>query len=592
MSTAPTIKTIKFGGEAGFGIMLAGLTFCRIAIRSGYNVFAYSEYPSLVRGGHNVMAVTFGESDVNSPLTKSDYLVALNQETIDKHADSLNSDGWILYDPNWVKDLNSCSHVKHCFAVPLTELLKSISGPFIMRNNIAIGAVVSLLGGNLKHLEDLVKDEFKEKEKILAQNLLAIKLGFDYVQTNFINGCCQSLADKKAITTLTKKIVVTGNEAAAMASIAAGMQFSAIYPMTPTSNILHYLAANQDKFGYIYKQPEDEIAAINMAIGASFAGARSMVATSGGGFCLMTEAVGLAGITETPIVILMGMRGGPSTGLPTYTEQGDLKFVLNASHSDFARIVLAAGDIDEVFNLTLKAFNLADKYQTPVVVLLDKYLCESHKSTMAFDTTNYQVDRGKLVTSKIDNYARYKLEDDGISARSVPGSGNHFVANSDEHTEEGFSDDSAQNRLEQMEKRMKKLKTVELDDLEAPVIFGDQDADITIVSWGSNKGAILDALNMVKSEYLTDRLTILKGHKFRFIHNVWMNPFPTDKLKELLTNSKEIISFECSYSGQYASLIREKTGIEIKNQILKYDGRPFYPEEILEHLADLVVKLH
>jgi 2-oxoglutarate ferredoxin oxidoreductase subunit alpha len=346
--------------------------------------------------------------------------------------------------------------------------------------------------------------------------------------------------------------------------------------MSPISNILHVLAANQENYGFIYKQPEDEISALNMTIGASFAGARSLTATSGGGFCLMTEAYGLAGMTETPVVIINGMRGAPATGLPTWSEQGDLQFVLHAHQGEFPRLVLAAGDAKEAFDLTMKAFNLADKYQTPVVILLDKNICENDQSYELFDTSGYKLDRGKLSDKYSENYMRYKFESDGISPRTIPGSGNFFLANSDEHDQYGYSTEEIDVRTQMMNKRMQKLTTCEKEDMAVPEIYGAERADITLVSWGSNKGSILQAIKNFKN--------------VNYVHITWMNPFPTQAVKKILSESKYLIDVECNYSGQLANLIREKTGIEILDKLLKYDGRQIFPEEIVDKINSVVKK--
>ena len=375
-------------------------------------------------------------------------------------------------------------------------------------------------------------------------------------------------------TVSTPNLVLNGDEAAALGAIGGGLQFASIYPMTPITNVITVLAAYQEKYGYIYKQPEDEIAAITMAIGASYAGARAMTATSGGGFCLMTEGFGLAGMTETPVVIIMGMRAGPATGFPTWSEQGDLRFVLHASHGDFPRIVLAPGDGKEVFEMTMQAFNLAEKYQTPVVVLVDKNICEDDQSFEYFDTSAYKVDRGNFTTEKVDDYKRYALEADGISKRSVPGSGNWFLTNSDEHNAYGYSDEEADNRIEQHGKRMTKLVTCAKNDMQKPQLFGPADADLTIVSWGSNKGAILQAMKEFPN--------------VNFLHTTWMSPFPADEVKKVLSGAKSLLLIENNYTAQFAGLIREQTGIEIENKFLKYDGRPFFVEEISDKLKSIL----
>ncbi|MDO8638644.1 MAG: 2-oxoacid:acceptor oxidoreductase subunit alpha, partial [Candidatus Daviesbacteria bacterium] len=365
-----------------------------------------------------------------------------------------------------------------------------------------------------------------------------------------------------------------GNDGITLGAISGGLQFASIYPMTPITNLLHNLALYQEKYGFIYKQPEDEISAINMAIGASIAGARSLTATSGGGFCLMTEGMGLAGITETPLVIILGMRAGPSTGLPTWSEAGDLKLALSAGHGEFPKIVLSAGDSREAFDLTKEAFNLADIYQTPVILLMDKNICENDQSFLVLENSS-KIERGKLSFETIADYQRYDLSDDGISERSVPGSGNFFIANSDEHNTYGFDDEEIENRNIQMNKRMLKMQTCAKNDMPAPLVFGPEKADLTLVSWGSTKGAILEGL---KSFF-----------NVNFLYLTWMNPFPTEYVRNILAEAKYIVDIENNFSGDLANLIREKTGIEITDKMLKYDGRPFFKEEIEEKIRSIVI---
>jgi len=310
-----------------------------------------------------------------------------------------------------------------------------------------------------------------------------------------------------------------------------------------------------------------------MAIGASYAGARAMTSTSGGGFCLMTEGYGLAGMTETPLVIIEGMRPGPATCLPTWSDQGDLQMILNAHQGDFPRIVLAAGDAKEAFELTMKAFNLADKYQTPVVLIIDKNICENAQSFPLYEYTEYKIDRGKLNMQKMESYKRYASDPEGISQRTIPGVGNFFIANSDEHDEEGYSNEESDNRNSMMEKRMTKLKTCKVQDMEKPQLFGPENAEITIVSWGSNKGTILQALKSLEN--------------VNYVHINWMSPFPAEALTEVLSKSKYILNVECNYTGQMERLIRENTKININESFLKYDGRQIYPEEIIDQVNNV-----
>lgn len=555
---------ITMGGEAGYGIMSAGLTLAKIATRSGYQTFIYSEYPSIIRGGHNVTTVTISPDTIRSQYQYIDILIALNQETIDQHSEALAPGSAILYDSTKNISIKKTKKQRRLFDIPLDTLAREIGGSIIMRNTVALGAVLALLNGNIDILHTLIDEEFADKKPDIAEkNKRTATAGYRYVRQHYRNLIQPILSPKK---TRALPIVVNGNEATALGAIAGGMQFTAIYPMTPTSNILHILAPLQEKYQYIYEQPEDEIAAINMAIGASFAGARSMVATAGGGFCLMSEGYGLAAMIETPLVVIVGMRGGPATGLPTWTEQADLRFVLHAHQGDFPRIVLAAGDIEEAFELTAQAFYLADKYQTPVVLLVDKYLCESTMSVPSFSINKKWLDRGKILLKKKKNYERYHLSRDGISLRTIPGIGNYTIANSDEHDEMGFSKETACNRTAQMNKRMQKLATCAAKDMAEPTLYGPKNADVTIVSWGSNKGPILEAMR----EHV----------HVNYLHLTWMNPFPKNVVKKILRNAKKIITVECSISGQLTGLIREQTGIEITNQLLKYTGRPFYPEEI------------
>lgn len=567
--------TFKVGGQAGQGIKSAGLMFAKLATRSGYSFYDYTEYPSLIKGGHNVMQVTFDVADVTSPAKTTDFLLALNQETIDFHTSELTSGAGVLYDADDNLNLSKVANGTQLFPIPLFKLAKESGGKELLSNVVALGAVVALLGGNLSILKDLIKDEFSGKgDEIVNINLKAAESGYNFASANFADKIKPTLKPVDSIGSIVPKIVISGNEAVALGAIAAGMKFTAIYPMSPISGILQVLAAHQDEFGYVYKQPEDEISAINMAIGASYAGVRAMTASSGGGFCLMTEGYGLAGMTETPLVIIEGMRGGPATGLPTWSEQGDLRFILHAHQGEFPKIVLAAGDNKEAFDLTMEAFNLADKYQTPVVLLIDKNICENDQSFPMFDISGYKISRGKFSTEKIENYERFFAEADGVSIRSIPGAGNFFIANSDEHTIEGYSSEEIADRLAQMDKRMRKLDTCAKDDMPKPKLYGPEDAELTVVSWGSNKGAILEALKSYKN--------------VNFLHLTWMSPFPSEAIKTQLSKAKRILNIESNFSGQLAGLIKEKTGIDIQHKLLKYDGRPIYVDEISSKIDEVL----
>jgi len=468
-------------------------------------------------------------------------------------------------------DISKVSKDISLYGIPLKKLAFEAGEKNIFVNIVALSAAIALLGGNLETFKKLIEEEYGDKgEKIIEDDKKAADLGYNFVLENFKNDLHEYMKVIDTFSSPASYMVLSGNEAAALGAISAGMQFAAIYPMSPINNILHVLAANQQKFGYIYKQPEDEISAINMAIGASYAGVRSMTATSGGGFCLMTEAYGLAGITETPLVIIEGMRGGPATGLPTWSGQGDLQMILHSHQDDFPRIVLAPGDVEETYRLTAKAFDLADKYQTTVVVLIDKNICENDRTVLFPEVSNIKIDRGKFIKEKVEDFKRYEFSEDGISPRSIPGVGNYFLANSDEHDEYGYSTEEMELRNKMMKKRMQKLITCSQKDMPDPEVYGLENADITVISWGSNKGSIIEALKSFSN--------------VNYVHVTWMNPFPAEFLSNILSKAKHIIDIECNYSGQLADLVKEKTGIDIKDRYLRSDGRVIYPEEIVEKL--------
>ena len=569
------VFTLKIGGMAGQGIKSAGIMYARFANRSGFHIYNYIEYPSIIRGGHNVMQINISHDDVLGPSDKTDLLVALNQDTIKLHATEMTPGSGVIFDGDDNLDTSMLADDVEKLPVPLSALAKEAGGGEILINTVALGAVTGMLGGSLDILNNLLTDEYGDKgAEVLAADKKAAELGFKYACENFADKCGEFLKPSEEFSSLVPRMVINGNEAAALGAIAGGLQFSAIYPMSPISNILHVLAKHQEEFGYVYKQPEDEISAINMSLGAAFAGARSFTATSGGGFCLMSEGYGLAGIAEIPIVILEGQRGGPGTGIPTWSSQGDLRFVLHAHQDDFPRIILTPGDVNEIFHMTMQALNIAEKYQTPVVILIDKNLCEGDQTVDFLDVSKYEVDRGKIQWEFEEAFQRYALSDDGISTRTVPGSGNFFVANSDEHDSQGISNEEIQNRNEQMEKRMQKLITCKEQDMPEPELFGPEDADLTIVSWGSNKGAILQAMREMPN--------------VNFLHLTWINPFPTEKVTQVINNAKQVVLMECNYTAQLGGIIREQTGIEIKEKLLKYDGRPFYVEEIVQKISGLM----
>jgi 2-oxoglutarate ferredoxin oxidoreductase subunit alpha len=572
--------TWKIGGEAGFGIMSAGTMLCKTFTRIGYHVLATNEYPSLIRGGNNLITARISSKYFESMNRDLHILVALNKETVDLRMEELRDGTIIVYDPKdyeWKPEEFKKKVV--LLPIPLSAIVAEFKGPPVMRNTVALGVTVALLGVPLDSFSEVIRDQFKgKKQAIIDGNIAIAKAGHDYVHTHFPNEKSMhvSKVEKKE-----PYLVLNASEAVGLGAVAAGLKFAAIYPMTPINAIITFLADHAEKLGVVYKQPEDEIAGINMAIGASAAGARSMVATSGGGFALMEESLALAGITETPLVIDMGMRAGPATGMPTWTEQGELGMVIHAGHGEFPRIVLAPSDALECYTMTVEAFNLADRYQTPVFVLTDKYLNESQWCAPISEFKKpVTIDRGKFVQEdklpSDGSFARYSLDTpDGVSPRCAIGAKNAvFYANAYEHDENGHMTDKIPGRIAMATKRLKKYDAMKKD-IRPPAVYGDNDADITFVSWGSSRGPVFDAMEILKG----------KGVKTRLVHFTWMFPFATDAATKLLGGAKRIICVEQNATGQLAELIAQHTGILVKERILKFDGRPFYPEEIAQKLA-------
>ena len=569
--------TWKIAGEAGFGIMSAGVMFARAFTRAGYHIFAINDYPSLIRGGHNVVTLRIATAAFTSMTQEISLLVGLNAETIEKHKEEVQEGTVVVYDPKDKEWLATDFHTKvELVPLPLREIVSSLGADTIMRNTIALGASIAFFGASFEILSGVLRDQFIRKgQEVVDENIKIAKAGYDYIVKNYSNLTALYL-DKGTYTE--KLAVVNGSEAFGLGAVKAGLKFAAIYPMTPINALISFLADHAKELELVYKQPEDEIAGINMAIGASLAGARSMVATSGGGFALMVEGLSLAGMIEVPIVIDLGMRVGPATGMPTYTEQGELLFAIYSGHGEFPRIVLAPADAKETFDLTILAFHLADKYQIPVFVLTDKYLNESQWCVPVSQLQSIiPIDRGKLImgdTMKAEHeFKRYELgSQDGVSVRSVPGTKNgQFYANSYEHDGLGHMTESASLRKDMVEKRMRKMTAIEKDML-PPLQFGDKDADITFVTWGSTRGVVFTAMDIMRD----------KGIKVETIYLPWLFPFPKEGFQQLVAGKKRVIDVEMNATGQLAQLIRLKTGIEITEKLLKYDGRPFFPEEIVE----------
>lgn len=565
----------EIGGEAGYGIMSAGHVLARAFARGGFHVFTDAEYPSLIRGGHNSYQVRVSDSEIGAASQRIHLLAALNAETVALHQNEVVPAGAILYETA-IENPKITRNDISAYPVPFQEIARK-AGEKIMANSAALGASVALFDYDPGLLKGAIADAYGAKGK--EQNLEAAQEGYEYVRKNIPADFAFPVHAKKG----KPKILLTGNDAICLGSLRAGMKFLAQYPMTPVSAILHYLAKMQRDYGLVVVQPEDEIAGINMAVGASLAGVRSMVATSGGGFCLMVEGLGLAAMTETPVVIVLGQRPGPSTGLPTRTDQGDLRFALHASHGEFPRILVAPGDAEECFYETARIFNLTDKYQVPGIILVDKSVCEAYKTVPKLEQERAVVEMAPLATEGEirRGYKRFLATETGVSLRALPGTKGAIHRNpSDEHDEEGYLSEEEKDRNVQHNKRWRKEEHI-AKELPPPRMHGESAADITLVGWGSTKGPILEAIGLLQKEKINAN----------YLQLLYLSPFPDEAVSRRLKHGGIPIAVENNMTAQLAGLVREKTGYEIKEKILKYSGRQFFAQEIAEQAKEIFRRL-
>ncbi|MBI2980469.1 MAG: 2-oxoacid:acceptor oxidoreductase subunit alpha [Chloroflexi bacterium] len=557
------------GGEAGQGVQSVGFLLAKSLTRGGFHIFADQDYESRIRGGHNFFRIRASDSAIGAIVEQVHILLALNKESIDLHRKELTSNGIIIFDGEKIKDTGSNTSL---FSVPLERLAQEKAGNKLMSNTVALGAALGLVGYDLTIMDQVLREHFGA-DNIGQDNVKAARAGYEYARENFKGNFKQHLSPIGD----TRIMLLTGNDAIALGAIAAGCKFMAAYPMTPVTSIMEYLATKARDLNLVMVHAEDEIAAINMAIGASYAGVRAMTATSGGGFCLMVEGLGLAGMTETPIVIIEGQRAGPAIGLPTRTEQGDLEFVLHAHHGEFPRAVLAPATIEDCFWLTIKAFNLAEKYQLPVILLTDQYLASSYATVSKFDLAKVTIERGLLFEPTTnEEYQRHKITESGISPRAFPGQeGVLVVTDSDEHDEAGHLIEDAETRTRMMQKRLRKLLSLK-QEISPPQLYGPSKAEITLVGWGSTYGALREAVDILRKEKPSVNLLHL--------NELW--PFPAKAVANVLAGSGNSYVIENNATGQLARLIRRETGVKVSGNILKYDGRPFTPAYIVQAVQE------
>ncbi len=568
--------TIKVGGEAGQGIQTVGGALARLFAGCGYHVFTHQDYESRIRGGHNFYQIRFSDSPVSASRAGIDIVIALDRESITRHRKELTENGIIIYDPDMTGRMEDSPGL---LTIPFNALAVEHGGSRIMANTAATGSVAGMLGMEPDILRELIRKTFHKKgEDVIAGNLRVADAGYDYAKKH-CTSCSFTPAPVKA-----PLMLIAGNDAIGAGAVASGLKFYSAYPMTPSTGIMNYVASKAAGAGIVVEQAEDEIAAINMALGASFAGVRAMTGTSGGGFALMTEGLSLAGITETPVVIALAQRPGPATGLPTRTEQGDLMFALYGGHGEFPRVILAPGTPEQAFYLTGKAFHLAEKYQIPVIIMTDQYLADSEWTVEGLDISKLIYDDSRLRRdrlSELSDYSRYEYTENGVSPMAVPGeSPNLVVTDSDEHDEAGHMIEDGATRKRMMEKRLfRKLPKIR-EEISAPLVYGDEKAEIVVAGWGSTFGVMKEAVNHLSS-----------SKSVAMLHFSEVYPIPQAEGRDfggMMERAKKTICIESNATGQFARLLRSETGLTFDCMINRFDGRPFLVEELIAEIDERI----
>jgi len=572
--------TVSIGGAAGQGVATPGDIFAQVFARRGLHVNAYNAYQSIIRGGHTFLTIRTGPARVTNLGDRIDLLISLNQDTIDRHLHLMRPGSAVVYNRDTIKPKDHPDGVQLC-PIPVNELSKG-SRSKVEQNTLALAASLSMMGVNFQPLEEVLTQQFKRKgDAVVRENVGVAKAGYDYATANF-----KPFSEPLPMTDA-RYAVLSGNIALAMGGVAAGVKFYCAYPMSPSTGVLHWMAAHARKAGIMVRQVEDEIGVINMAIGAAHAGARAMCATSGGGFSLMTEGLGMSAMMETPVVVIDVQRAGPSTGVPTKTEQGDLWQMLGAGFGDFPRIIAAPTDILDCFRLVPEMHNLADRFQCPGIILSDLLLSEGRASVDPKDLDfNVEIDRGELITSADstngqNGYKRYQITESGVSPRAIPGVPAHVhTAATDEHDEDGvlISDEftNPHKRRAMMEKRQRKIAGIE-SAVQPPKLLGKPGAEVTLIGWGSTKGVISEAVEILKSE----------GISANHLQVRWLVPLHGEATVEILkTAGKRSIIVENNYSGQFARYLRSETSYVPDGYIRKYDGEPFMPHHIVESVRE------
>ena len=557
---------ILIGGEAGQGLKTVDNILGKILFREGFNIFSSKDFMSRIRGGHNFMQLRISDNKLFGPDNDLDLLIALNEETVEIHKDQLKDDGIVLIEGDEeVLDGRT-------ILVPASVIADDINPKGV--NTVFVGAALKIMDLNLETAKGVVKEYFDDE--LVEDNIKLLERGYNAVKSVYDN-LKENVSDKD------DEIFIDGNSALGYGALTGGLRFYSAYPMSPSTGIMNFLAGQQKNFELVVEQAEDELAALNMALGGSYSGIRSMSGTSGGGLALMNEAIGLAGITETPVVVADVQRPGPATGLPTRTGQGDLLFAINSAQDEFPLMVIAPRDQKDLFYNGFRALNIADKYQIPVIILSDQFNADSSKNIKEFNFESLEINRHLISEDDPDakDYKRYKFTEDGISKRAYPGQlkGEYVLVDSDEHDEKGHIVEDGETRTKMVDKRASKMKKLIKEDLQEPDYYGEEDIDYLLLTWGSTYGPAREAYQLLKNDDIKVGLLTF--------NDVW--PLPKEQLETLSCDDVELVTVELNSSGQFASLIASETLIDVKKSILKYDGRPFTGKEIYNRFLDEVI---
>lgn len=573
----------KVGGQQGEGIESTGEIFCIALNRLGYYLYGYRHFSSRIKGGHTNNKIRVSTTEVRAISDDLDILIAFDQETIDFNFHELRPGGIVVADAKFNPTIPENTDVK-LYAIPFTDIASEL-GTSLMKNMVAVGASSAILGLDETVYLEVVDEIFGRKgEQVVAKNMEAIKQGSQYMK-ELLGENVNIMQLKKADGQ--KRMFMIGNDAIAFGAVAGGARFMSAYPITPASEIMEYLIKKLPKVGGTVIQTEDEIAACTMAIGANYAGVRTLTASAGPGLSLMMEAIGLAGITETPLVIVDTQRGGPSTGLPTKQEQSDLMAMIYGTHGEIPKIVMAPSTAEEAFYDIVEAFNLAEEYQVPVIFLTDLQLSLGKQTVEPLQLSKVEIRRGKLdLQAELPErenkayFKRYEVTEDGISPRVLPGmkNGVHHVTGV-EHDETGKPSESALNRKAQMDKRFRKMENLKFN---TPVYKNAKhdEADVLLVGFNSTRGAIEEAMERLEKE----------GLKVNHAHIRLIHPFPTDEMLPLVKSAKRVVVVENNATGQLTNIMKMNLGFGEKiSSLLKYDGNPFLPKEIYNECKEGVV---